>query len=184
MKSNGLELSLDSNQSITIDKLPADYTVETSHVVFVSGLCSLIGVLGNLQTMMFLSVLPFYSAPKCIRRNGVSHQSTEHEGLWKCKWKYEVSLPDKSRLVPLSEQTQEGAVFLQECPSWIMPVLGGIPGSSGIFCASYVPVPVTGSDRISSFRLGGGWYISGVPNVRILSCCTLERSSYLSRAFL
>lgn len=41
-----------------------------------------------------------------------------------------------------------------------------------------------GSDRLSSFQLGGGWCISGVPNVRLLPYCTVERSSYLSGAFL
>lgn len=110
-----------------------------------------------------LSTLPFYSAPKGVRRNGVSHKSTEHEGLWKCKWRCQVTSPNKSCLLLLSKQTQEGAVFLDRCLSWVMPGFGGMP----CLCETVEYLgnrplnmwPVMASNRISNFQLGGRWCI-------------------------
>lgn len=174
--------------------------MEAVHVVFLSGLYSSIGTLGSLHAVTFSSILPFYSALKCVRRNSVSHPSTEHEGLWKCKWKYQITVPNESCLLPLSSQTQES------CVSWdlssVMPEVGEVPCLMDILCETFTstcsqPViqgPNIGSDGISSFQLGVKllvfnfgflvWCLSGVLKVRMCPCCTGEGSWHLSRALL
>lgn len=173
LKYNGFELSVDSSHK-------TEYIVEARHFYF----SSLMGMLGSLHTWRFpVSVLPFYSAPACVGGNGVSHQSPEHEGLWKRKWRYQITIPHKSRLQPLSSQTQEGAVFLKKHPDWIRPGLGGMPELVGALWVTFtflhrrpfVHRPVTASNRISGFQPWGVWCISGVPNKRMSPCSTAER---------